>query len=585
MFRRLTTLALAISVALAFALVTPSPAAAGARIDPKLEAALAAGGEVHAIAFFSHSVTAADKSRLLAAGATLAVPYTRWPWAGVVGAPSAIRAIAAFRDVTEMQWAPPITFYSHESVPLIRADDVWAPKTAGGLGLDGTGIGVAVVDSGIYGLHPDLERRVVKNLKFVADNTIETQDSDTTSGHGTHVAATVAGDGTASRTGTADDIGGRGYYVGVAPGANLIGLGVGDGRSIIWSLSAFNWIADNHRTYNIRVVSNSWGVIGGGPYDPNNSTSRAAEDLADQGITVVFAAGNDGSNSGTTSSAPNTLSTFCGGRVICVAAGQKDRQLSTFSSVGAPDNSRTPTITAPGTRICAARNPHGITTGSTADSGLFADTPAVRPEWKPYYTCISGTSMATPHVSGVVALMLQGNPALTPADVGAVLTATATPMPGYQPYQVGAGYVDAFAATSVAKKTKGTGTCTTRSGKQLRTLITSESYNGTVGVGVADAGAAYHDVHPFSVAAKAIRVTVTLEWTTPQDIDLAVYDPSGALATSSGNFPGVTTETATKRDGTCTGSLPSGTWNADAVGFLTVAEDYRGTIEVEYLVK
>ena len=585
MFRRVTTLALALSIALSYATASPAPAAAGARVDPKLEAALAVGGEVHAIAFFSHPVTAADKARLLAAGATLAVPYTRWPWAGVVGAPAAIRAIAEFPDVTEMQWAPPMNFYSHESIPLIRADDVWAPKAAGGLGIDGAGVGVAVVDSGIYGPHPDLQRRVVKNLKFVADITIEAQDTDTTSGHGTHVAGTIAGDGTASRTGTSADLGGRGYYVGVAPGANLVGLGVGDGRSIIWALSAFNWIADNHRTYNIRVVSNSWGTLGGGPYNPNNSTSRAAEDLADQGVTVVFAAGNDGSNSGTTSSAPNTLNTYCGGRVICVAAGQKNRQLSTFSSVGAPDNSRTPTITAPGTRICATRNPHGHVTGTTADAGQFADTPAVRPEWLPYYTCISGTSMATPHVSGVVALMVQANPVLTPADISAVLAATATPMPGYQPYQVGAGYLDAFAATSVAKKTKGTGTCTTRSGRQLATIITSESYNGTVGVGVADAGAAYHDVHPFAVATKAIRVTVTLEWTTPQDIDLAVYDPSGALATSSGNFPGVTTETATKRDGSCTGSLPSGTWNADAVGFLTVAESYRGTIEVEYLVK
>jgi serine protease AprX len=158
-------------------------------------------------------------------------------------------------------------------------------------------------------------------------------------------------------------------------------------------------------------------------------------------------------------------------------------------------------------------------------------------------------------------------------------------MPGYQPYQVGAGYVDAFAATTVAKKTRSTGTCTTRSGKQLRTLVTSETYDGSVGVGAADAGAAYHDVHPFQVGAKAIRVTVTIEWTTPQDLDLQVFDPSGALATSSGNFPGVTTETATKRDGDCTGSLPSGTWNADAVGFLSVAESYRGTVEVEYLVK
>jgi serine protease AprX len=565
------------------AAVSAAPASAEAQIDPDLEEALAAGGEVHAIAMFDHPVTAVDKARILATGATLAVPYTAWPWAGVVGSPDAIRAVAAFPDVTEMQWAPPVDFYTHESIPLIGADDVWAPKSAGGLGLNGAGIGVAVVDSGVHALHPDLEKRVVKNLKFVADLTVESDDTDTTSGHGTHVAGTVAGDGTASHTGTSDDLGGYGYYVGVAPGANLIGLGTGDGRSIIWHLSAFNWIADNHRTYNIRVVSNSWGSQGA--YDPNFSVSQAAETLIDLGIAVVNAAGNDGSNSGTTSSAPNTLSRYCGGRVMCIASGQKDRQLSTFSSVGAPDNSRTPTITAPGTRICATRNPHGITTGNTTDAGLAADTPGIRPEWLPYYTCISGTSMATPHVSGTIALMLQANPALTPVDLAGVLTTTATAMPGYEPYQVGAGYLDAFAATKLAKKTKSTGTCTTKSGKQVRTIVTSESYTGTVGVGVADAGAAYHDIHPFNVAAKANRVTVTLTWTTPQDIDLVVYDSTGAQAASSGNFPGVTTEVATKLDGTCSGSLPSGEWKADAVGFLTVAESYNGTIEIEYLAK
>lgn len=583
--RVVTSLTMTLALTVTLALGSATPASAEASIDPLLDAALVGGGELHAIAVFDHPLTAVDKARLLAAGATLAIPYTRWPWAGVVGHPTAIRAIAAFPDVTEMQWAPPIDFYTHESIPLIRADDMWAPRNAGGLGINGAGVGVAVVDSGIYGPHPDLEHRVVKNLKFVADYMVETDDTDTTSGHGTHVAGTIAGDGSASKTGTSDDLGGYGYYTGVAPGANLVGLGVGDGRSIIWALSAFNWIADNHRTYNIRVVSNSWGTAGGGPYNPNNSTSRAAEDLADIGVTVVFAAGNDGDNTGTTSSATNNLNTYCGGRVICVGSGQKDRQLSTFSSVGPTDNSRTPTITAPGTRICAARNPHGITFGSTADAGLFADTPAIRTEWKQFYTCISGTSMATPHVSGVVALMMQANPALTPVDVAAVLRTTATPMPGYQPYQVGAGYLDAYGATALAKKTKSTGTCTTKSGRQLRTIITGESYTGTVGAGVADIGMEYHDIHPFQVASKAIRVTVTIEWSTPQDLDLAVLDPTGAIATTSGNFPGVTTETATKRDGDCSGSLPSGEWNADTIGYATVAESYDGTIEVEYLAR
>ncbi|MEK7862070.1 MAG: hypothetical protein AAB295_02260, partial [Chloroflexota bacterium] len=65
---------------------------------------------------------------------------------------------------------------------------------------------------------------------------------------------------------------------------------------------------------------------------------------------------------------------------------------------------------------------------------------------------------------------------------------------------------------------------------------------------------------------------VTITWTTPQDLDLEVYDPTGALATNSGNFPGVTTETATKRDGDCSGSLPSGEWKADTIGCASVAE-------------
>lgn len=576
---------MAVLLVLVAATAAPQLASAQARIDPALTSALNAGGEVHAIVMFDHQPTAVDKARLVTAGAATVVTYKHWPWAGVVGPAAAIEAISAFPDVTELQWAPPIDFYTHESVPLIGADKVWAPTSSGGLGFNGAGIGVAVVDSGINATHPDLQNRVVKNLKFVADYTVDVENSDTTSGHGTHVAGTIAGDGSQSRTGTSDDLGGYGYYTGVAPGANLIGLGVGDGRNIIWTIAAFDWIAEHHREYNIRVVSNSWGGAGGGPYNPSNSISIAAEDLAAQGITVVFAAGNDGNNTGTTSNATNNLNAYCGGTVICVASGQKDRALSTFSSTGAPDNSRTPTLTAPGTRICATRNPNGTTTGTTADAGAFPDTPAVRPEWKLWYTCISGTSMATPHVSGTIALMLQSNSRLQPADVAAILRTTADPMPGYQPYQVGAGYLDAFEATSIAKKTRATGTCVTKSGKQLRTIITNESWNGSVGLGVADVGAAAHDYHPFTVNAKAIRVSVQIKWNTPQDLDLAVTYPDGSPAGSSGNLPGVMNESMTIRDGDCSGSLRAGEWTSDAVGYLTVAENYTGTVEVEYLAK
>src|SRR5687768_18296595 len=156
------------SLILAMALSLPlgGQAEAQARIDPALQAAIQRGGTVTAIAMFDHPVTAVDKVRLLAAGATTVVPYTAWPWAGVIGPAAAIQAIAGLADVREMQFAPDIDFYLHESVPLIGADRAWAPKSAGGLGATGPGIGVAVVDSGINATHPDLAKRVVKNLKF-----------------------------------------------------------------------------------------------------------------------------------------------------------------------------------------------------------------------------------------------------------------------------------------------------------------------------------------------------------------------------------------------------------------------------------
>ena len=133
--------------------------------------------------------------------------------------------------------------------------------------------------------------------------------------------------------------------------------------------------------------------------------------------------------------------------VICVAAGLKDGQtLADFSSRGIPgDPLYHPTITAPGANIVAAR----ATTGIVIDTFFAVDlinlgTDAVS------YAAASGTSMATPHVSGTVALMLEANPALTPDQVKSVLEGSATPMPGYEEYQVGAGYLNAFQAVTVA---------------------------------------------------------------------------------------------------------------------------------------
>lgn len=106
-------------------------------------------------------------------------------------------------------------------------------------------------------------------------------------GHGTHVAAIAGGTGAAS----------GGKYTGVAPGADLIGVSVGDALFIFWILAGFDWILENRELYNIQVVNNSWGTEGA--YDASDPVNEATRALRDAGIAIVFAAGNSGPDANT----------------------------------------------------------------------------------------------------------------------------------------------------------------------------------------------------------------------------------------------------------------------------------------------
>jgi serine protease AprX len=313
------------------------------------------------------------------------------------------------------------------------------------LRVDGTGIGVAIIDSGVVRTHDDLNaNRVVQFVDFVD---YRTQPYDGY-GHGTHVAGIIAGSGFDS----------DGARRGIAPGAHLIVLKAldeqGDGF-ISSAIAAIDYAIEQRAAYNIRVINLS---VAAGVYESykTDPLTLAARRAVDAGIVVVTAAGNLGRSakgqqqfSGITSpgNAPWVLTVGAASHNGTVD--RRDDTVAPFSSLGpsAIDQVPKPDLVAPGVGIESLADP-----GST----LFATKPEARlwgkvPTATPPYLSLSGTSMAAPVVAATVALMLQANPALTPAAVKSVLRASAEPHAGVGAAAQGAGFLDARAAVEMAR--------------------------------------------------------------------------------------------------------------------------------------
>src|SRR5204863_357871 len=231
-------------------------------------------------------------------------------------------------------------------------------------------------------------------------------NSETSVGHGTHVAGITAGLGTAS----------GGYYTGVAPGAQLVGIGTGDILFIFWALAGFDYILDHQRDYNIKVVNNSWGTSGA--FDPKDPISKASKSVHDHGITVVFAAGNDGPDQNTLnpySVAPWVIGVAAGCKLVspdptnsaihCDDPTGQNRApiLADFSSRGKPgDPLYHPDITAPGVHI--------VSTGAH-DNELASDISNRRrrhamPRF--YHQGLSGRELAPPEVENDLKVAVRG---------------------------------------------------------------------------------------------------------------------------------------------------------------------------------
>jgi serine protease AprX len=368
-------------------------------------------------------------------------------------------------------------------VPQMMADGAVTRNNPAnpGVPISGKGVGIGYVDTGIDATQEDLKlgfktrQNVIQPLAqgvvsdgglvlgvgisisdlvastgFVPPIYIENvPTSDLESGHGTHGSGVAAGTGANS----------GGFYGGVALGAHLVGVDTGDdkGLPLVAILGAYDYMLVKQFDFNIRVINNSWGDIYSpeavSPNDPINVATRA---LHDRNMTVVFAAGNDGS----IDDAINPYSTMPW--TISVAAGEKEGYGSPadFSSRGKDNGTGTdvagmpadetakpnlrPDITAPGVAIISVRA-HGASPLMNASGELNGDAVNIPAGFQPNYLSSQGTSFACPHISGVVALLMEADSTLTPDQVVTILRETANPMP-YEQRVVGAGYVDAHNA-------------------------------------------------------------------------------------------------------------------------------------------
>ena len=588
-------------LAAALVLLGAASGSAQATIDQELQkvfAGLSAGGRAEVlVTFFGKSgSTAEDLSALRAAGIAGGVRFKHLPIVGTLATREQVDALAKSPRVRSVFHNRKLEYHNFDArqlsgVDRLRAEAAFTRRN-GGMPVSGKGVGVVINDSGVDGTHPDLTlgKNLVQNVfapltrddmaaagfeaPVFVENVPNTDNGGT--GHGTHVAGIVGGTGQAS----------GGQHAGVAPGARLVGVGSGAAVLVLNSLAGFEYAMENQERYNIRVVTNSFGTSGG--FNPDEPLTVASRILVEQrNIVVIFSAGNRGGI--------DTHSPF--GKApwnISVANALKNGTLAPSSSRGARQPNRTaksstgeviayvdePTITAPGTNILSAR--------ATIAAGASTSNP--------YYVSLSGTSMSTPHVAGIVALLLEANPLLKPLQVQKILQETATKMPGYFGFEVGAGHVNAYAAVQKAFDLTTPFGATQRVPRNVAGERDVKIYDKTFDYTPASLPGAYK--HPFTVQPGVGILTVDVTYdglevpvygNADNPLLLDVYDPKGnrynafQLYFALFNLKRLTIVIVNPIPGTWTAEVKSITPSGQQAGnFLAFPDRVRETITTTY---
>jgi serine protease AprX len=380
-------------------------------LDPSVYDAVEEVGpneNIEVIIQFRPPMTATDIQAAEDAGFDIFFRMNVMPAIFARGNKEAIETIARYSGTFWVEANVEMEFLMDMTTTTINASKVWNSPIVDSVGkeypaIDGQGVTVVVVDSGIDAGHPDLDygEKVIKNYKSDSDLAWrEVENGDTSSGHGTHCAGTVAGNGDAS----------AGARAGVAPGAKLIGMSTGEAVSIINAVGAMEWVYEHSKpghTYEwddpIRAISNSWGPAPG-DYKPQDGISIISQKLTfENNVLVIFAASNSGGDGSDIQTNPygNVPSN------IAVAAMARDGTgVASFSSRGQLGIITTyPDVGAPGVNIQS-------TAARRTMISLMTKQGAGLSNIDPYYFAISGTSMATPHIAGVTALMFQAYPGL-----------------------------------------------------------------------------------------------------------------------------------------------------------------------------
>lgn len=551
-------------------------------VDPELALAinaantLADDSNINAVVVYHQLPTDADLSDLQRIGILGGTRFHVIPAIYVSATADQLIAVSRLRNIRSLYKNRTLTFNADPAQGLTGVErarrDADIVRSNAGLSVSGRGVTVAVLDTGLDSTHGDLAGRVAQNVKL-ADlqsapvgfnypaNLENLPNTDQAYGHGTFVAGVIGGSGAKS----------GGQHTGVAPGARLVGMSAGD-VNLVYVLNGLDYLLERGASLGVRVVNCSFSAST--VFDYNDPVNIATKMLTERGVNVVFSAGNTGSGW-------HTLNPYAAAPwVVSVGATDFRGRLADFSSRGDfASRMFRPTLVAPGVRVVSLRS-SGLSVTGVEGIGFNGDT-GLAPSQVPFYTTASGTSFSAPQVAGAIALMLEANPKLTPAEVRDILQRTATPLAAYYAHEVGAGMLNTHAAVLEAmfpERKLGNFRATLNRGQVRFVSDPLQEISGTVNPGASGFETTVE------MPAGALMASMQIGWNTlsTNDLGMAMYDASGAKQADKNeiNLPGLTGN----RERAVINAPAAGTWSLKVKhtlgGLAVTPQAFAGVLEV-----